>query len=77
MLTEVLTLLVILLVARFLWTHYDSVVKKRPFMQAKQQSLLREGRAFIDKGLKIEETASTQGLKDDPITLYEARKAYP
>src|SRR5271163_2210199 len=72
----VLVALVIPLVVRFLWIHYDSLVKKRPFMQARQEALLREGRMCIDRGLKIEETASAQGLKDDPIYLSEARNAY-
>ena len=53
-----------------------SLVKKKTLMQAKQEALLREGRVFIDKGLKIEETAAVQGLKDDPVILSEARKAY-
>jgi hypothetical protein len=72
----VILIIVLTVVARLLWKHYDSLVTKRPFMQAKQESLLREGRAFIDNGLKLEEAASAQGLKDDPVTLSEARKAY-
>ena len=46
-------------------------------MQAKQASLLREGRALIDQGLRVEETASARGLRDDPVSLDQARKQYP
>ena len=45
-------------------------------MQARQEALLREGRVCIDRGLKIEETANSKGLRGDHSTLSEARKLY-
>lgn len=71
-----LPIIFIIIIGTLLWGYYDQQwgLKKRKVMQSKQETLLREGRAHIDKGLKIEEIASSTNLSDDPVYLSEARK---
>lgn len=80
MLISLLLVFIPVVVSILLWRQHGPFVKNKwkTLMQGKERqlALVREGWAFIDKGLKIEEAARAQGLKDDPISLMEARKAY-